>query len=149
MTAMYESLVLALSYPLRLMATWLSVGCLKVLGIHIHAERTLIMLNAHGVEIAVTDACSGIEQLFGLVLIGGVFAVLMQRGAVARLMHWAMILPCVVVANAIRLVVTVLLVCTAGEVVLCDAWHIALGWAQMVLAVVLLWLSGKLLRTLA
>jgi len=148
MMAMLEALVLALSYPLRLMATWLAVGCLRLFGVPVQAERTLIMLEADGIEIAVTDACGGIEQLLGLVLVGGLFAFLMQRKLAFRLMHWATILPCVVLANAIRLVVTVLLVRAAGEVVLGNAWHLALGWAQTVLAVVLLWLFGKGIRAL-
>ena len=149
MTAILESLTLALSYPLRLMATWLAIGCLKLFGISVHAERTLIMLEDDGIGLAVTDACSGLEQLLGLILVGGLFAFLMQRRLLFRLMHWATILPCVVLANAIRLIVTVVLVRTVGDVVLGNAWHLALGWAQTVLAVVFLWLSGKLLRSLA
>ena len=149
MTAALEALVLALSYPLRLMATWISVGCLKLFGVPIHAERTLLMLEEDGIEIAVTDACGGIEQLFGLVVVGGLFAFMMQRGIGMRLMHWATILPCVVIANAVRLIVTVLLVRAVGEVILGNAWHLALGWAQTVLAVALLWLFGKCLRALS
>ncbi len=148
MMAIIESVVLALSYPLRLMATWLAVGCLRLFGIPIHAERTLLMLEENGLEIAVTDACGGIEQLFGLVLVGALFAYLMQRRFVFRLMHWATILPCVVLANAIRLIVTVLLVRAFGEVILGNTWHLALGWAQTVLAVVLLWLFGKCVRAM-
>ena len=148
MMALLESFVLALSYPLRLMATWLSVGCLKIFGVPVQAERTLIILEAEGLEIAVTDACGGIEQLFGLVLVGGLFAFIMQRRLVFRLMHWATILPCVVLANALRLIATVLLVRAFGEVILNDAWHLGMGWAQTVLAVVLLWLFGKCIRAL-
>ena len=33
-----------------------------------------------------------------------------------------------------------------GEVMLNDTWHLAMGWAQTVLAVVLLWLIGKCIR---
>lgn len=146
MTGMLESLVLALSYPLRLMATWIAVGCLKLFGVSVRADQTLIVLEADGIGLAVTDACSGIEQLFGLILVGGLFAFIMQRKTLFRLMHWATILPCVVLANAIRLVVTVLLTHMIGEVVLGNAWHLALGWAQTVLAVVLLWLFGKIIR---
>lgn len=146
---MIESLVLALSYPLRLMATGLAVGFLRLLGVSVHAEQTLILLEADEIGIAVTDACSGIEQLFGLILVGGLFSFMMQRKMLFRLMHWATILPCVVLANAIRLIVTVLLVRTVGEVVLGNTWHLALGWVQTVLAVVLLWLFGKCIRALA
>ena len=146
---MTDAIVLALSYPLRLMATFLAVGCLRLFGVAVRAERTLITIEANGTGIAVTDACSGIEQLMGLVLVGGVFAFMMQRGAAFRAMHWATILPCVVIANAIRLIVTVVLVRTVGEVVLGNAWHTGLGWAQTVLAVFLLWLCGKGIRAAA
>lgn len=144
---MIESIILALSYPLRLMATAIAVGCLRIFGVAVRAERTLITLESDGVSIAVTDACGGIEQLAGLVIIGGIFAFMMQRRAVLRAMHWATILPCVVIANAIRLIVTILLVRTIGEVALGSTWHISLGWAQTILVVALLWLFGKAIHT--
>ena len=140
---MLEQIVLTLSYPLRLMATWLAVGVLKVVGVSVSAERTLISLDSGTTNIAVTDACSGIEQLGGLVAIGLIFACIMQKGWGWRFLHWATILPCVVLANAIRLIVTVLLVNAYGDVILGDAWHVSLGWAQTILAVVFLWLFGK------
>ena len=140
---MIEQIVLTLSYPLRLMATWLAVGVLKAAGVSVSAERTLLVLGAGTTQIAVTDACSGIEQLGGLVAVGLIFACLMQKGWGWRILHWSTILPCVVLANAIRLVATVLLVNAYGEVILGDTWHVSLGWAQTVLAVVFLWLFGK------
>ena len=139
---MIEYIFLTLSYPLRLMATWLAVGVLKIVGVSVSADRTLIALDSGTTQIAVTDACGGLEQLGGLVAVGLLFAWIMQKGWGWRLLHWATILPCVVLANAVRLVVTVLLVRAYGDVILGDAWHISLGWAQTVLAVVLLWLFG-------
>ena len=146
---MIENVVLTLSYPLRLMATWLAVGVLKTFGVPVSAERTLIALDSGAAQIAVTDACSGVEQLGGLVAVGLLFAWLMQRGWGWRILHWATILPCVVLANAVRLIATVLLLRTYGDVILGDAWHISLGWAQTVLAVVLLWLFGKAIAYVA
>ncbi|MBO7688906.1 MAG: exosortase/archaeosortase family protein [Kiritimatiellae bacterium] len=140
---MIEYIGLTLSYPLRLMATWLAVGVLKIFGVPVSAERTLITLDSGTAQIAVTDACGGLEQLGGLVAVGLLFAWLMQKGWGWRILHWTTILPCVVLANAMRLIVTVLLVRAYGDVILGDAWHISLGWAQTVLAVVLLWLFGK------
>lgn len=146
---MIESVTLALSYPLRLMATWLSVGSLRLFGVPVHADRTLISLEASGgVQIAVTDACSGLEQLMGLILVGGVFAWMMQHTFLCRALHWATILPCVVLANAVRLAVTILLVRAFGEVILGDAWHVSLGWGQTALAVLLLWIFGRVIRPL-
>ena len=139
--------MLALSYPLRLMATAIAVACLRFCGVAVSAERTLITLDSDGVSIAVTDACGGIEQLAGLLIVGALFAYMMQRRTLPRIIHWSAILPCVVVANAIRLAVTVVLVRTIGEVALGNAWHISLGWAQTILVVVFLWLFGKVIRS--
>lgn len=139
---MIESFVLTVSYPMRLMATWLAVAFLKAVGVSVTAERTLMSLDSGTTQIAVTDACSGVEQLGGLVVVGLLFACLMQKGWGWRMLHWATILPCVVLANAVRLVVTVLLVRAFGDVVLGDVWHMSLGWAQTALAVVFLWLFG-------
>ena len=146
---MIDQLVLTISYPLRLMATWLAVGALKAVGVSVSAERTLLVLGAGTTQIAVTDACSGIEQLGGLVAVGLIFACLMQKGWGWRILHWSTILPCVVLANAIRLIVTVLLVNAYGDVILGDTWHVSLGWAQTVLAVVFLWLFGKAVARIA
>ena len=146
---MIEQLVLTASYPLRLMATWLAVGVLKALGVSVSAERTLLTLGEGSTQIAVTDACGGLEQLGGLVAVGLLFAWLMQKGWGWRILHWTTILPCVVLANAVRLIVTVLLVRAYGDVILGDAWHVSLGWAQTVLAVGLLWLFGKAIAYVA
>lgn len=146
---MIEYIFLTLSYPLRLMATWLAVGALKVVGVSVSAERTLIALDSGATQIAVTDACGGLEQLGGLVAVGLLFAWLMQKGWGWRILHWTTILPCVVLANAVRLIVTVLLVRAYGDVILGDAWHVSLGWAQTVLAVGLLWLFGKAIAYVA
>ena len=146
---MIESLTLALSYPLRLMATFGAVAVLKLCGVAVTADRTLMTLGSDGTGIVVTDACSGIEQLFALVLVGGAFAWLMQKSIGFRILHWACILPSLVLANALRLVATVLLYNRFGEVILGDAWHHGLGYAQSVLTLVLLWGFGKLLALAA
>ena len=141
---MIEALTLALSYPLRLMATYGAVAMLKLFGIAVTADRTLITLGSDGTGLAVTDACSGIEQLFALILIGGILSWMMQKSLGLRLIHWAFILPSVVIANTVRLVVTVLLYKGFGDVILGNAWHHSLGYAQSLLALGLLFLFGKL-----
>lgn len=143
---MIETLTLTLSYPLRLMATSVAVGLLRLFGVAVSADRTLITVGTDGAGIAVTDACSGIDQLFALLLVGVVFAWIMQRTALWRALHWACILPSLVLANALRLVATVLLYLGAGETILGNFWHTALGYAQSLLVIVLLYLFGKGLR---
>ena len=143
---MIESLLLTLSYPLRLMAVFLAGGALRLCGVKVTIERTLLTIGSDGTGLAVTDACSGLEQLGALVIIGGAFAWIMQRDWTGRIMQWISILPSLILANAIRLVVTVVLYLQFGEVILGDFWHKGLGYAQSVLALFLLWLFGKLIR---
>ena len=146
---MIETLTLALSYPLRLMATFGAVAVLKLCGVAVTADRTLITLGSDGTGLAVTDACSGLEQLFALILIGGVLAWMMQKSLGFRLMHWSCILPSLVIANTLRLVATVLLYNRFGDMILGNTWHHALGYAQSVLTLVILWLFGKLFAMIA
>lgn len=146
---MIETLTLALSYPLRLMATFGAVALLKLCGVAVTADRTLITLGSDGTGLAVTDACSGIEQLFALILIGGILAWMMQKNLCFRFMHWACILPSLVIANTLRLVVTVLLYNRFGDVILGDIWHHGLGYAQSVLTLVILWCFGKVIAVVA
>lgn len=146
---MIETLMLTLSYPLRLMATFLAVGVLKLCGVAVAVDRTLMTVGEKGQGIAVTDACSGLEQLGALILVGAVFAWMMQKGLGWRLFHWGMILPSLILSNALRLVVTVLLYNGMGEVILGDAWHHGLGYAQSVLVLVFLWLFGLLIQRLS
>lgn len=140
---MIEALTLAISYPLRLMATFAAAGLLKALGIAVVTDRTLLTLGADGKGLAVTDACSGIEQLFALIIIGTILAAMMQKSLAFRFLHGACILPSLVLANTLRLVVTVLLYTRFGEVILGSTWHHALGYAQCVLTLLILWLFGK------
>jgi len=143
---MIETLTLALSYPLRLMATYGAVGILRLFDVAVTADRTLITVGKGGSRLAVTDACSGIEQLSALVLVGAAFAFIMQKSWTVRAVHWAFILPSVVLANILRLIATVALVSRFGDVILGDAWHHGLGYAQTVLALVFLWFFGKALH---
>lgn len=141
-----EILMLTLSYPIRLMSTGLSVGILRTFGFDVTANLTLITVAGRESGIAVTDACGGIDQLTGLLVVGIVLSVVMQRKWRWRLMHFACILPALVLANALRLVLTIVLLSQFGDVVLANTCHHALGWLQVVLVVVFIWLFGKLIR---
>lgn len=144
-SAALDCVTLALSYPLRLMATALSVRMLRLFGYPVFAERTLITLGEDR-AIAVTDACGGIDQLFALIIVGFAFARIMQSSWPWQLFHWATILPSLVLANTVRLLLTVMLLDKFGPVVLENACHRALGWAQTVFSVFLLWLFGAGIR---
>jgi exosortase/archaeosortase family protein len=66
-----------------------------------------------------------------------------------KLLHFAFIVPALIVGNSLRIVVTILLYQVLGETVLQNTWHIALGYVQIILAFLIFLVIGKLFRTVS
>ena len=62
-----EQIVLYLSYPFRMVSTVLSVGFLQMFGMKVENDMTTIRIE--GLDIAITDACSGIQQFEVMILV--------------------------------------------------------------------------------
>ena len=139
-----DEIALAFGYPLRLAATELAVGFLRLCGSPVVNDGTTISLGE--TAIAITDACSGIEELLALVLAGYLIQRYLQKNLGWTLFAWAFTLPAVILANAIRLGALVLGVGVLGETVLTGAWHSGLGYAQAALAIAFVWGAGKIVR---
>ena len=139
----HEEFMLLLSYPLRLNATVLSAGMLKMFGVDVVYSGTSLTLP--GLNIAITDACSGINQLDAFILIAFIVVEILHRKLFLQCLHFAFIIPSIIIGNSLRIVLTVLLYRQLGEVVLQNTWHIALGYVQIILALVLFVGVGKLL----
>ncbi len=138
-----ESIVLYLSYPFRMVSTVLSVGFLQIFGMHIENDNTTIRIE--GLDIAITDACSGIQQFEAMILVAFWLVMIWKRPFVWRCVHYLFLIPSIIIANAVRIVLTIVLYKTIGEVVLNNTWHEGLGYAQVVLTVALFFLVGCLL----
>ena len=138
-----ESIVLYLSYPFRMVSTVLSVGFLQLFGMNIENDNTTIRVE--GLDIAITDACSGIQQFEAMILVAFWLVMIWKRPFVWRCVHYAFLIPSIILANAVRIVLTVVLYKTVGQVVLNNTWHEGLGYAQVVLTVALFFLVGSLL----
>jgi exosortase/archaeosortase family protein len=139
----HEEFMLLLSFPLRLNATVLSAGILKICGVDVIYSGTSLALP--GLDIAITDACSGINQLDAFILIAFIAVEILHRKLFWQCLHFAFIIPSVIIGNSLRIVLTVLLYKLVGEVVLENTWHIALGYVQIILALLLFVGVGKLL----
>ena len=138
-----ESIVLYLSYPFRMVSTVLSVGFLQVFGMNIENDGTTIRVK--GLDIAITDACSGIQQFEAMILVAFWLVMIWKRPFVWRCIHYAFLVPSIIVANAVRIVLTIVLYKAGFESVLNNTWHEGLGYAQVVLTVALFFLVGCLL----
>jgi exosortase len=137
-----DLLALLLSYPLRLLSTIISVESLQRFGCNIEYHLTSIRLPDAG--IAITDACSGIDQLEILLLLGYLLVKMQHRRKRWAFLHYLFILPTVVLANAIRITITVLLFYRFGQRAFADPVHLALGYLLVIAVVFLLWSIGPL-----
>ena len=138
-----ESIVLYLSYPFRMVSTVLSVGFLQIFGMNIHNDNTTIRIE--GLDIAITDACSGIQQFEAMILVAFWLVMIWKRPLVWRCIHYVFLIPSIIVANAIRIILTIVLYKAGFTAVLNNAWHEGFGYAQVVLTVALFFLVGCLL----
>ena len=140
----HEEFMLLLSFPLRLSATVLSAWALKLCGVEVVYSGTL--LNLPDLDIAITDACSGINQLDAFILIAFIAVQMMHKKSGWRILHFAFIIPAIILGNTLRIVLTILLYKSLGMVVLQDTWHIGLGYVQIVFALLIFLLIGRIFR---
>lgn len=142
-----KSFFLLMSHPLRLIATMLSANFLKLFGVSVTYNMTMLSLS--DINLAITDACSGIQQFEALLLLGYLLVRTYKFSLSLSVLHYAFVLPSVIIANAIRLIVVVILYYTfVGDKVLRSGWHEGLGYFQVILAVALLWGVGKAIQYL-
>ncbi|MBR3689030.1 MAG: exosortase/archaeosortase family protein [Lentisphaeria bacterium] len=138
-----ESIVLYLSYPFRMVSTVLSVGFLQLFGMHIENDNTTIRIE--GLDIAITDACSGIQQFEAMILVAFWLVMIWKRPFIWRCIHYLFLIPSIIMANAVRIVLTIALYKVGFTAVLNNTWHEGLGYAQVVLTVAFFFLVGCLL----
>jgi len=138
-----EQIVLYMSYPFRMVSTVLSVGFLQMFGMKIENDMTTIRIE--GLDIAITDACSGIQQLEAMILVAFWLVMVWPRSFVWRCVHYAFLIPAIIFANAVRIILTIVLYKAGFESVLNNTWHEGFGYAQVVLTVAFFFLVGCLL----
>jgi len=137
-----DLLALLFSYPLRLLSTIISVESLQVFGLDIEYHLTSIRLADSG--IAITDACSGIEQLEVLLLLGYLLVKMQHQRKRWAFLHYLFILPAVVLVNAIRIAITIILFYCFGQRAFADSVHSTLGCLLVIAVIFLLWSISQL-----
>ncbi|OQA87434.1 MAG: Transmembrane exosortase (Exosortase_EpsH) [Lentisphaerae bacterium ADurb.Bin242] len=128
------------SYPLRVMSAGLSAFLLKAGGIHTVWKDTEIFMD--GTAISITAACSGIEQLEVMLLLGFFLVLAMQKTFSAQVLHYLLILPALLSANVLRLTTTLLLYRVIGDHVFDPYLHTFLGWIMVLVSFLLLFAGG-------
>lgn len=105
------------------------------------------VLNINGQDVAVAEACNGMRMVAALGLVGFAFVFSFPMRTGVRLLILALSPLVAIACNVIRLVPTVLLYGYADHDV-ATAFHDASGWAVLVVALGMLWVTLAMLRWL-
>lgn len=143
----FSQIMLYISFPLRMMATIISASILHIFYSGISYSQTTISVGEAG--IGITDACSGIQQLEVMLLVSYLIVRCNRHSNCWRIIHYLSLIPCVIIANSIRIILTVWLFCMIGESALSNFPHVALGIFQVLTVVVLFWIFGGIIPNVA
>ena len=94
----------AVAFPLKMMASKVSVMFLKMIGMPVFRDGNIIQL-AH-TTLEVVDACSGIRSLMTLICLSFFLASLMHSNFFKQLLVFSLAIPVSVLANALRVALT-------------------------------------------
>lgn len=133
----------AVAGPLQRNATAASTYLLQMLGYPAVAEGNTILIDQ--VKFGVLEACNGLGMLQSFVMLSAAVALLARRPLVERLILLASGLPIALLANLLRITATALLMVQTSDPLLHKRIHDVAGWLMIPLALLFLWLVGKLL----
>ena len=133
-----------ITFPLQLLASWLSAGVLQWLGVPVLREGNVIVLPAMALEVA--EACSGIRSLMSLATLAVIYGYLMDRSIAVRALPALASVPIAVVANGSRIVGTGLLVQYWEPDKAEGFFHTFSGWLIFVVSLVMLYVLHRALR---
>jgi len=133
-----------ISYPLRLISSYLTCFTLKLCAVDVSCNATILKLGTE--KIAVTTACSGIAQLEAMFLIGWLITMFVQKRLICQILHCLLLLPIVILLNSLRLTITLLLYLGIGKAAFSETLHVTLGYVMVIAIVVIFWACRSLVR---
>jgi exosortase len=133
-----------ITFPLQLLASRLAAAVLPTLGVPVLREGNIINLSSMALEVA--EACSGIRSLMSLLALAIMYGYLMDTRPWVR---WTLAIsaaPIAVLANAIRVVGTGLLVQYWDPEKAEGYFHESWGWLTFVMSLLMLYLLHAAIR---
>lgn len=138
----FEYIYTLLGFPLSRISASLTVFLLRAAGISCGYDNAIIFLGTN--RIAVTAACSGIELLTVLLLIGWLIVYFEHKLFHIRLLHYMTLLPLIILCNSLRLVFVISLSLVIGEKAFGDTLHMITGCGVVIASMLLLVCIGPL-----
>lgn len=134
----------AISFPLKLLASWIGEHSLAVVGVPVLREGNIIHLP--NIQLEVADACSGIRSLMSLVALSAATAYFLRLGPAKGTLLVALAVPVSIVTNSFRIFATGILSYRFGGKAAEGFFHEFSGLAVFVAGAALVFLLGAIVR---
>ncbi|MBN2772529.1 MAG: exosortase [Spirochaetes bacterium] len=134
----------SIAFPLKLFVAKFSVISLKLMNVVVLREGNIIMFPQTTLEVA--NACSGLRSLMSLLALGVALAFLTQKKKGAMFLLVILTIPIAIVTNMVRVIGTGFLAQHYGAAAAEGFFHEFAGMGVFVLAMVLLFVCGGVLR---
>ena len=136
----------ALTTPLQLFATKLSMVALSVVGVPAVQEGNVIHLE--GISLEVAEACSGIRSMISLAALGALWAWSVSARPVGKAILFLATVPIAIATNVFRVFMTALLAYASDVAVTEEPTHSIMGMSVFVVAFILFFAFAGVTRGL-
>ncbi len=142
-----SSLLTEITWPLRMMASQISVTLLHGAGIEAARQGTIVYSSAGGgFSFNVADACSGLRSLSAMVALAAPYAYLTMHGFWSKWILFAMSIPLAMLANALRIFTLGLIAEWIGMELAMTLYHDLSGFLVLFISLGLLMLTGSIIE---
>jgi exosortase A len=143
MVPLARLLVDVFAQPLQLYSAAFAGAVAKIIGMNVVVEGTSLHIPGYTFEVAI--ACSGLKSVIAMSALGALMAYMAEAAMARRVALFALSLPVALVANGVRIWLTLLLGASIGPAAAEGFFHKASGIIVFVIAVLGLLLAGRLL----
>ncbi len=117
---------------------------LRLMGMSVYVSGNIIDLGI--TKLQVVDACSGLRFLYPLIALGVLYAYFFERVRWKQIVCVLSTIPIAIITNVIRIAITGILTYRYGPKMAEGFFHSFSGWAIFMVAFLLLFAEGRLLR---
>jgi exosortase len=135
-----------ITFPLQILASKTAGFLLTLAGVSVVREGNILLLSSGRLEVA--KACSGIQSLFSLFTLAIIYSYLVETKIGMRILLALAAVPISILANALRISVTGLVLQHWGIERAQGTFHILSGWLIFMSSLATLFLFHRLLRIL-
>jgi exosortase len=135
-----------ITFPLQILSSKTASLLLTLAGVSVVREGNILLLSNARLEVA--EACSGIQSLFSLATLAIIYGYLVETRIGMRLLLALAAVPISILANALRISVTGLVLQHWGIKRAQGSFHIFSGWLIFMSSLAILFLFHRLLRIL-